>query len=63
MVSAATKRAAAALSVALAACAPVGPNYRIAPNALVNAPAANWPFVATSPAASSEPPPDRWWRL
>lgn len=63
MVSAATKRAAAALSVALAACAPVGPNYRIAPNALVNAPAANGPFVATSPAASSEPPPDRWWRL
>lgn len=66
MVSAAAKAAAAVLCVALAACAEVGPDYRIPPGALVNTPAANRPFVAGASGAkvaSGEPLPDRWWRL
>jgi len=53
----------AALCIVLAACAEVGPDYRVPSNALVNAPAANHAFVAGAPVASNEPLPDRWWRL
>ncbi|CAJ9669222.1 tripartite multidrug resistance system outer membrane protein [Burkholderia pseudomallei] len=63
MVSAVAKAAAAALCAALAACAAVGPNYRVPPDALVNAPTANRPFAAGAPAASNTPLPARWWRL
>ncbi|RQT24792.1 efflux transporter outer membrane subunit [Burkholderia contaminans] len=57
------KTAIAALCVALAACAEVGPDYRVPSNALANAPAANHAFVAGASVASNDPLPDRWWRL
>ena len=43
----------------------VGPTYRgPPPGAVVNAPAANGPFVSATPGAfSAEPVPDAWWRL
>ncbi|MBM2765458.1 efflux transporter outer membrane subunit [Burkholderia anthina] len=53
----------AALCIALAACAEVGPDYRVPSNALVNAPAANGAFVAGASIASADPLPDHWWRL
>lgn len=55
--------AAAVICIALAACAEVGPDYRVPPHALVNAPAANAQFVARVPASSGDPLPDHWWRL
>lgn len=53
----------AALGLALAACAEVGPDYRVPPAALANAPAASGAFVAGATAASNAPLPARWWRL
>ena len=53
----------AALCVALAACAEVGPDYRIPPDALVNAPAAHASFVAGTSISSNDPLPDHWWHL
>jgi outer membrane protein, multidrug efflux system len=46
-------------------CRTVGPNYHSPPqNAVVNAPAAQRPFLSASdPAFSSEPAPGAWWRL
>ena len=49
-------------SLALGACT-VGPNYRLPPAAIVNAPAAQGPFVAQGPALSEAPLPPRWWQL
>ncbi|WP_213308990.1 TolC family protein [Paraburkholderia sacchari] len=54
---------AAALCAILAACIEVGPDYKVPPQALVNAPAANGAFVAGASAATSEALPDHWWHL
>ncbi|MBN3789579.1 TolC family protein [Burkholderia sp. Ac-20353] len=57
------KTVAAALCIALAACAEVGPDYRVPPDALVNARAANGAFIAGAAVATNDPLPARWWRL
>ena len=46
-------------------CRTVGPDYHGPPqSAVVNAPAAQRPFVSASgPAFSPEPAPGAWWRL
>lgn len=54
---------AAAGAAALAACAPVGPNYRLPSEALVNAPAAQGGFVSGNGGTAYADLPDRWWRL
>lgn len=54
---------AAALWITLAACAEVGPDYRVPQHALVNAPAANGAFVAGASVTSNDPIPDHWWRI
>ncbi|MCI3179082.1 RND transporter [Caulobacter sp. CCUG 60055] len=47
-----------------AACAAVGPNYRLPEGAVVNAPAAKAAFVGADFAAVNQAPvPDDWWRL
>ncbi len=49
--------------VSVAACT-VGPNYRIPDRAVVNAPAARGPFLAsTEPAVTAAGLPEHWWRL
>ncbi|MCG5074715.1 efflux transporter outer membrane subunit [Paraburkholderia tagetis] len=53
----------AAICAALAACAEVGPDYKVPPQALVNAPAANGAFVSGATVATNDPLPDHWWRL
>jgi NodT family efflux transporter outer membrane factor (OMF) lipoprotein len=54
----------AAMVMAAAGCAEVGPNYRVPAGAEVNASAAQKPFVsAAGPAFSQADPPDGWWRL
>jgi NodT family efflux transporter outer membrane factor (OMF) lipoprotein len=54
---------AAAICAACAACAEVGPDYKVPPQAVVNAPAANGGFVSGTSVASDAPVPDQWWRL
>lgn len=50
--------------LALAACTTVGPNYRLPPEAKINAPTAQGPFIgAVSPAVSQDPVPAGWWKL
>jgi outer membrane protein TolC len=51
------------LCIALLGCAEVGPDYRIPPGAIVNAPAANGAFVAGGSAVSQAPLPNQWWHL
>ena len=53
----------AALCVTMAACAEVGPDYKVPPQALVNAPAANGAFVSGASIVTNDPLPDHWWRL
>lgn len=54
---------AGAAAITVAACAPVGPNYRVPPAALVNAPAAQGEFVSGQAASVPADLPDQWWRL
>lgn len=55
--------AAASLSV-LAACATVGPDYKVPDSAVVKVPAAQGAFVgATEAPVSQAPVPANWWRL
>jgi len=67
MVSAIAMRrlAALALVAVLGGCTTVGPDYRLPKAALVNAPAAQGPFVGVKglAAVQAEPLPARWWRL
>jgi NodT family efflux transporter outer membrane factor (OMF) lipoprotein len=60
-----TARRLLVLSAALltAGCAAVGPNYKLPEQALVNAPAAQAPFLSGGEAVAATPLPDRWWRL
>src|ERR1700692_1617331 len=51
------------LATALAACEPVGPNYRVPEQALVNAPFANGRFATSDAAVSDGALPPQWWRL
>jgi NodT family efflux transporter outer membrane factor (OMF) lipoprotein len=53
----------AAAALALTGCVEVGPNYRRPEQALIEAPAANGPFVAAGKATVQDEPPDHWWRL
>jgi outer membrane protein TolC len=41
----------------------VGPDYKLPPGALSNAPAANGKFTTTAAAISAEAPPGNWWQL
>jgi multidrug efflux system outer membrane protein len=51
-------------AMALAACAEVGPTYKLPAAALVNAPSAQGPFVGADNAAVSQADArDDWWRL
>jgi len=51
-------------TLALGACHPVGPDYAVPDNAIVNAPSATGSLVgATEPAVSPEPVAGRWWAL
>jgi NodT family efflux transporter outer membrane factor (OMF) lipoprotein len=51
------------MALVLVGCAEVGPTYRLPAQALVEAPAANGPFVSGGKAAVVAEPPDRWWEL
>ncbi|HEX4511173.1 MAG TPA: efflux transporter outer membrane subunit, partial [Burkholderiaceae bacterium] len=55
------------LSATLVACSttPVGPDYHVPADAIVDRPGAAAPFAATASSASysMEPLPDHWWRL
>lgn len=53
----------ASLTAALVACAAVGPDYTIPPEAVVNAPAANAGFISGGSAVSNSALPDHWWHL
>lgn len=53
----------AAICVACAGCAEVGPDYKVPPQAVVNAPAAHGAFISGTSVASEAPVPDYWWRL
>ena len=54
---------AASAALLFAACT-VGPNYQLPEQALINAPAANGPLLATaSDAVSAVDVPGKWWRL
>ncbi|WP_213308999.1 efflux transporter outer membrane subunit [Paraburkholderia sacchari] len=55
--------AAAAISVLCVACAEVEPDYKVPPQALVNAPPAQGAFISGSTVASDESLPDHWWWL
>ncbi|MBO9706807.1 MAG: efflux transporter outer membrane subunit [Caulobacter sp.] len=56
--------AAAASLLALAACAAVGPNYKVPEVAKAKDPAAQAPFMESKFAAvSQDPVPDGWWKL
>jgi len=55
---------AAAMALALSACATAGPDYHPPENSVANAPAAQGEFVSGKDAAfAQEPLPDRWWSL
>jgi len=47
----------------LAGCAAVGPNYKLPPQAVVNAPAASGAFVSAKAVTAPDAPPDHWWKL
>ena len=50
--------------LALAACATVGPNYKVPEAAKVNAPTAQGAFIESeTPAVSQAPVPEGWWKL
>ncbi|PXW28562.1 efflux transporter outer membrane subunit [Paraburkholderia caballeronis] len=53
----------APLTLVLAACMTVGPNYKLPDNALVNAPLANAPLDSAGAPVSQDPVPSNWWRL
>ncbi|AYJ85369.1 TolC family protein (plasmid) [Sphingomonas paeninsulae] len=58
------KRIAGLLTLALAGCTAVGPNYRLPNLAAVNKPAATGKFASGSEKAFAEVPlPDHWWQL
>ncbi len=60
------RRATLAISAALLLCGchPVGPDYKVPDNALVNAPTANAGFVgADRPIVTRQEGSDRWWML
>jgi NodT family efflux transporter outer membrane factor (OMF) lipoprotein len=64
MVSGRMAKGAACLALlALAACAPAGPNYRLPATAVVAQPSAQGAFIGAGPATSARPLPDDWWRL
>ncbi len=53
-----------AAALLLTGCDPVGPDYKVPDDALVNAPAANAPLMGSvEPSVSTEPAADHWWRL
>ncbi|HEY4078249.1 MAG TPA: efflux transporter outer membrane subunit [Rhizomicrobium sp.] len=51
------------LTAALFACKPVGPDYQLPQQAVVNAPAANGRFASADSATANAPLPPQWWRL
>lgn len=54
----------AVLPLALAACHPVGPDYKVPDDALVNTPAATGALIgAAEPSVSAGAAADRWWSL
>jgi NodT family efflux transporter outer membrane factor (OMF) lipoprotein len=55
----------AATTLAVSACAPVGPDYHLPSSAIINAPAAQGRFVgaARNKAVVEAPLPANWWRL
>ena len=56
--------AAAASLLALAACATVGPNYKVPQAAKANAPTAQGAFIERATSAVSQAPvPEGWWKL
>ena len=59
------RRALLALATSLltAGCAAVGPHYKLPETAMVNAPAAQRPFMSGGDAVTAEPLPDHWWKL
>lgn len=56
------RRIALLVVAALCACQPVGPDYHLPAQALVNAPAAQGPFNGAQ-TADKAGPPSRWWHL
>lgn len=55
---------AAAMALALSACAAAGPDYHMPENAVSNAPSAQGNFVSAQGDAFAQAPlPDRWWSL
>lgn len=52
-----------AASLLTAGCAAVGPNYKLPETAVLNAPAAQGPFMSGGDAVTAEPLPDHWWKL
>lgn len=60
----AVRRLALLAATMLAACQPVGPDYHLPQQALVNAPTAQGAFTGAAPALSTNTaPPGRWWQL
>lgn len=58
------RRLALLAATMLAACQPVGPDYHLPQQALVNAPTAQGAFTGAAPALSTNTaPPGRWWQL
>lgn len=58
------KRIAALALIALCGCKPVGPDYQLPQQALINLPAAQGPFLgADGKATAAARPPARWWQL
>ena len=56
--------AAIALTLALGACAAVGPDYHVPDAAVVKTPAAQAPFIGTASGIATDAPlPGRWWHL
>ena len=50
-------------ALALAGCTAVGPDYRVPPDALARAPAAQGQFMSGQAGTSPAAPPDHWWQL
>ena len=59
--------AATTITLVLAACTTVGPNYHLPEAAVAKAPGANAPFLSAAAQApgiaTGAPLPDRWWHL
>ncbi len=49
-------------ALSVAGCT-VGPNYRVPPEAIIHAPAAQAPFASGQDVTSAADPPDHWWKL